>query len=264
MEQGAGVLLRWQVRQQIHHAGEDRQAGPPAVALVAGAEFQPDAEGLARVGAAFDERNGGLGNDQREVLLQAVAQAAAVVGQFVAVAAQINPDVAVDHGRWERRHVVGPQVEGAAGRHVEARVMPVAGEDAVVDAAAIQGEAHVGAAVIQGVNAVAVADEHQGAVARAHSVAGSGGEIAQTPGVGESISGHGRISSRAVPDSAVQEHGCQRPFWQVEVHLAGSTGTDRRLAGGFVVYLGVPRGLPAGVLLCLVGARGCGKHEARP
>ena len=193
VEEGARVLLRRQVGEQVHHAGQDREAGAPAVALVAGAELEPDAERLARVGAALDERDGGLSDDQREVLLKAGAQAAAVVSQLVAAVAQVDPDVAVDDCRRECGYVVGPQVESAAGRHVKARVMPVAGEDAVVDAAAIEGEAHVGAAVVQGVNAVAVPDEHQGAAARAHSVAGSGGEIAQTPGVGESIGRHRSI-----------------------------------------------------------------------
>ena len=178
------------MRQQVHHAGQDGEAGPPAVALVARPELDPDAERLARVCAAFDERNGGLGDDEREVLLQAGAQAAAMMGQFVAVVAQVDPDVAVDDLGREGRYVVRPQVEGAAGGQVEAGVMPVAGEDAVVDAAAIEGEAHVGAAVVQGVYAIAVTDEHQGAVTRAHPVADTGGEIAQTPGVGESIGGH--------------------------------------------------------------------------
>ena len=193
VEEGARVLLRRQVGEQVHHAGQDREAGAPAVALVAGAELEPDAERLARVGAALDERDGGLGDHKREVLLEAGAQAAAVVGQFVAVVTQVDPDLAVDHFGWEGGDVVRPEVKRAARRQVEAGVVPVAGEDAVVDAAAIEGEAHVGAAVVQGVNAVAVADEHQSAVARAHSVAGPSGEIGQTPGVGESIGRHRSI-----------------------------------------------------------------------
>jgi hypothetical protein len=37
------------------------------------------------------------------------------------------------------RDIVGPQIEGASAREIEARVMPMTGEDAVPHAAAIEG-----------------------------------------------------------------------------------------------------------------------------
>ena len=48
-------MLARQVGQQIHHAGQNGQALSPAVQLVARPELQPDAEGLARVGAALHQ-----------------------------------------------------------------------------------------------------------------------------------------------------------------------------------------------------------------
>jgi hypothetical protein len=48
----------------------------------------------------------------------------------------------------ECAEVVGPLVEGAPAGQVETRVMPMAGEDAVLYAAAIEREPHVGASIV--------------------------------------------------------------------------------------------------------------------
>ena len=66
--------------------------------------------------------------------------------------------VAVDLDRVGA-HVVGPRVERAAGTQVEAGVVPVAGDEAALDGAAVEREAHVRAAVVERVR-VAVAPEH--------------------------------------------------------------------------------------------------------
>ena len=56
----------------------------------------------------------------------------------------------VDDRYRKRSNVVGEGVEGAAACEVETGVVPVAGEDAVFDGAAVEGEAHVGASVVDG------------------------------------------------------------------------------------------------------------------
>ena len=56
-------------------------------------------------------------------------------------------------------HLVRPLVERAAGREVEASVVPVAGEDPVADRAAMEREAHVRAAVVDRVHVVTVGEE---------------------------------------------------------------------------------------------------------
>ena len=56
----------------------------------------------------------------------------------------------------ESAHIVGKQVERAAAGEVEAGVMPVAGQDAVAHRAAIERKAHVRAAIIDGVDLIAV------------------------------------------------------------------------------------------------------------
>ena len=49
-----------------------------------------------------------------------------------------HPDFAVTDFGGAGRHVVCPQIEGTATREIEAGVVPVAGQGAVLDAAAIE------------------------------------------------------------------------------------------------------------------------------
>jgi hypothetical protein len=55
--------------------------------------------------------------------------------------------------------VVGPLVEGAAGREVKAGVVPVAGEDSVAERTAVEWEAHVRAPIVDGVNLIPVGEQ---------------------------------------------------------------------------------------------------------
>ena len=61
----------------------------------------------------------------------------AVMSNGVAAGREVDEDLSVAGLRRERLQVVGPLVEGAAGGEVEARVVPVAGEDAVLERAAV-------------------------------------------------------------------------------------------------------------------------------
>src|SRR5215831_5888203 len=69
------------------------------------------------------------------------------------------PDFAVTHLGGAGRHVVCPQIEGAATREIEAGVVPVAGQGAVLDAAAIQGKAHMRAAIVEREDMTFVVDD---------------------------------------------------------------------------------------------------------
>ncbi len=70
------------------------------------------------------------------------------------------PHLTIAHRDLGGRYVVGPGIECPAGGEIEAGVMPVAGEDAVGDRAAMQREAQVRAAIVESEHAVAVPD-HQ-------------------------------------------------------------------------------------------------------
>ena len=50
--------------------------------------------------------------------------------------------------RLETRHVIGPEVEGAAAAQVETGLMPVTGEDSIPHRSLVQRKAHVRAAVV--------------------------------------------------------------------------------------------------------------------
>ena len=65
---------------------------------------------------------------------------------------RIDVDDAILDDRGVGLDVVGPGIERAAALQIEAGVMPMAGEDAVGDAPLVQREAHVRAAVVDGVD----------------------------------------------------------------------------------------------------------------
>jgi hypothetical protein len=94
----------------------------------------------------------GLGDDQAEVMVEPVFQAPTPMFKRVSVAEhRLDPDLATGADLDETsRHVVGPKIECAATRQIEARVMPVAGQGAFLDTAAFEREAHMGASVVKG------------------------------------------------------------------------------------------------------------------
>ena len=70
-----------------------------------------------------------------------------------------HPDFAVTHLGGAGRHVVCPQIEGTATREIEAGVVLVAGQGAVLDTAAIQGKAHMRAAIVEREDTTFVVDD---------------------------------------------------------------------------------------------------------
>ena len=75
---------------------------------------------------------------------------------------RVDPCLAVDHSYRETAHIVGEGIEGATAGQVEAGMVPVTGEDAVFDAAPVQGKAHVGTAVVYGVDLTLVVEHRDG------------------------------------------------------------------------------------------------------
>src|SRR5215213_7798727 len=66
------------------------------------------------------------------------------------------------------RHVVRPQIESAAACQFEARVMPVAVHDSVLNAAAIERETHMRAAIVEGEHAPLRVHEQDRSMAAMH------------------------------------------------------------------------------------------------
>ena len=71
----------------------------------------------------------------------------------------LHPDFAIAHLHRAHRYVVRPQIEGAAAFEIESGVMPMTGQDAVIEAAALEREAHVRAAIVESEDAPAVVND---------------------------------------------------------------------------------------------------------
>ena len=138
MIEGTGGVLVMEVGQDVGAAGEDAHSGAPAVGRVGGAEPGSDFQWLLMGSAGGLEAKDGLGDDEADVVFQAVLESLAPVLGFIAgLGTWIDPDLAVNYRDGEAAHVVGEGVEGAATGEVETGVVPVAGENAVPDAAAV-------------------------------------------------------------------------------------------------------------------------------
>ena len=70
----------------------------------------------------------------------------------------LHPDFAIAQFDRKDRYVIGPKIKGAAAFEVEAGVVPMTGQDAVVDAAALEREAHVRAAIVDGKDTAVVVE----------------------------------------------------------------------------------------------------------
>jgi hypothetical protein len=92
-----------------------------------------------------------LSDDEGQPLLQALLQPAQVAAGGVRVGAQHHHDPAVLDLDPMGADVVGEGVQSATRDQVEAGVMPVAGEQPVFYGAAVEGEPHVRAAVVDGI-----------------------------------------------------------------------------------------------------------------
>jgi hypothetical protein len=110
-----------------------------------------------------------LGDDQTEVVRQTVCKPLAPMRDGINMPeCRLHPDLAVAQLDRGDRRVVRPQVERAAAFKVEAGVVPVTGQDAVLDAAAIEREAHMRAPIVEGEDAIAVPDDENLTVTAAH------------------------------------------------------------------------------------------------
>ena len=160
MVQRVRAVVRIEQREHVDEAAVDGQPLSETRCAVPRSEVEPDPERLDRVGAAFDEPDHGLRDHERRVPLETVVQPGAAQRERVAERCQIDPDVAPSRSSTGKHaQLVGPLVERASGGHVETGVVPVAGEDAVVQRPAMEREAHVRAAVVDGTHVVAVGEE---------------------------------------------------------------------------------------------------------
>src|SRR5262245_20109811 len=112
----------------------------------------------------------GLGDDEAEVMCEAVREPLTPVRGGIRMTEHgLNPDLAVAHLDRADRYVVRPQIECAAAFEIEAGVVPMTGQDSVLEAAALEREAHVRAAIVESKDAPAVVHDKDGTMATVHN-----------------------------------------------------------------------------------------------
>src|SRR5262249_37082888 len=142
-------LLFGQNGQEIAERDKDRQAYVPTVAVL-NAEQRDLLHDIRRRHAGRKLAVNGFGNDKAQNMREAVVEPLAPTRCRIVVAEDgPNPDFAVTHLGGTGRDIICPQIEGTAAREVEAGVVPMAGQGAVLDAAAIQRKSHMRAAIVE-------------------------------------------------------------------------------------------------------------------
>ena len=111
-----------------------------------------------------------LGDDKTEIVCQAVGKPLAPVGGRVGMTeCGFHPNASIaylDRADW---YVVRPQVESAAAFEIEAGVVPMTGQDSVLEAAALERETHVRATIVKSKDAPAVVDDKDRTMATVHN-----------------------------------------------------------------------------------------------
>ena len=159
VEQGEVDILLWQHRQEIGERREDRETHVPAVTVLRPEQRHlPHDVGPRHVGRELTMH--GLGDNEPEVVFEPVRKPLPPVRGGVGMTERgLHPDLAIPQFDWEDRYVVRPQIKGAAAFKIEPGVVPMTGQDAVLDAAPLERETHVRATIIEGEDTPAVVDD---------------------------------------------------------------------------------------------------------
>src|SRR5262249_10990700 len=111
----------------------------------------------------------GLGDDEVEIMGKAIRKPLTPVRGGIGMTGRgLHPNLAIAHLDRADRHILRPQVEAAAAFEIEAGVVPRTGQDTVLDAAALEREAHVRATIVEGEHAPAVVDHEDRTIATVH------------------------------------------------------------------------------------------------
>jgi len=112
-----------------------------------------------RVLATVEQLDNSLGENQRDVLFHPFTHAYALVRLGIIPKGDVDPDLVVTDFNREHADIVRPRVESPSSGQVEAGMMPMAGQNAVLYAAAIEWKPHVRTAVVYGVDSFSVSEE---------------------------------------------------------------------------------------------------------
>jgi hypothetical protein len=104
----------------------------------------------------------GFSRYQGDISLQANKQPSALAAIWVLVLAYINPDRSLPYLDRKTANVIRPLVKGPPAFKIESRVVPMARQYAVFDAAAIEWETHVRTAIVNRIIISIVRKERDG------------------------------------------------------------------------------------------------------
>jgi hypothetical protein len=169
VKQGKVRFLVRQIGQKLAKRSEDREPRAPAVA-VAGAEECSLPQYIRRFLAGGQLTVDSLGDDEAQIMSKPIGKPPMPVLDGMGIAEDwLHPDFAACTNLYRANwHVVCPQIKRAAACQREARMMPVAGKDTILDAAAIKREAHVRAAIIESEHVAVVVNKKDRTMATAH------------------------------------------------------------------------------------------------
>jgi hypothetical protein len=134
---------------EVGHAGQNRQTSAPPVASVAHAELKPDPHYLVKIAGSVKQGDHRLRDNEPEVALEPIAEATQETVPRIALIGDVDQHGAIFNSHRECTRIVGPLIESPARFEIETRMMPVAGEYAVLDRCAVEREAHVRTPVVE-------------------------------------------------------------------------------------------------------------------
>jgi hypothetical protein len=149
VDQRQRVVSAIKVRQHVGHRGEHREPGAPAGLAIADTEVDAGAHDVARRHVVVEQPEHGLGDDEGDALLQALVQATQQVAGAVPLGFDDDGHPTVVDLDRVGAHIVGPGIQRATRAHIEARVVPVAGQQPALHRPTVEREPHVRAAVVK-------------------------------------------------------------------------------------------------------------------
>jgi hypothetical protein len=152
-----GLLFR-QHRKEIGKRRQDRETDAPPVTVMR-AEQRHLADNFCSRDIRRELTMHGLGDDKTKVVVEAIRKPLTPVRRGIGMTrCGLYPYIAIAQFNREGRYVVCPKIKGTATFQIEAGVVPVTGQDAVLDTTALKRKSHVRAPIVEGKRAPIVVD----------------------------------------------------------------------------------------------------------
>jgi hypothetical protein len=204
-ERQIGLLLR-QNGQQVPNGGQHGHSRAPAIE-VPDAKQCTLAKNLKWGHASRQLTLHRLRDGEPEIVSHADFKSLPPVrGGFRVSEFGLHPHLSVAHFDWAGRHIIRPEIERAAARKIEPGMVPVAGQNAVFHASAIEGEPHMRTSVVKGVDAAVVFDDQDRSMRSSHHEPAFGIEIRERACTDE-FGVHDHASTPKVPLGKITRFG---------------------------------------------------------